>query len=84
MKDKIPQSVDTEWVERVLARMLAMHPMLNEAEAIATVRDVARFPSWATLAADVAAERACVRLRARRPTTRPVPQAMRPPAERLS
>lgn len=70
MKDKIQHSVDTEWIERVLARMLAMHPMLNESEAIATVTDVARFPSWVLLSADVAAERACARLRARRPVSR--------------
>jgi len=83
MKDKIQHSVDTEWVERVLARMLALHPMLNEAEAIATVRDVARFPSWATLSADVAAERACVRLRARRPVVRAASRAIPLPLERL-
>jgi hypothetical protein len=74
MNDKRQQMIiDTDWVERVLARMLVMHPMLNEAEAIATVRDVARFPNWLEMPPEVAAERACARLRARRPVARPAP-----------
>ena len=84
MKEKIQQHVDTEWVERVLARMLALNPMLNESEAIATVKDVARFPSWVMLSADVAADRASARLRARRPSMPASAHPRRPPVERLA